>query len=268
MSEKKEVPANSQPHNILLLNTTNGSHNIINNSEAFPKYLLYDISGVKDLITTCIMEDGTWEGNLMQKIHSFIKPGGVICDIGANLGSWTVYLSKWVGSSGQVHSFEPQRMIYYQLCGNIFLNQCTNTHAHPYALGTTEQNNQTHYLQPLENIKVNGLDYINIGGGKIMDEKDLEEKQKGELITIRSLDSFHLTPTFLKIDAEGYELNVLKGALETLKRASYPPFVFEAWGRVEFDESKKMLFDFILSLGYNIFHLGNEDYLALHLKDL
>ena len=58
-----------------------------------------------------------------------------IIDIGANNGHFTVEFAQYVGDNGKVHSFEPQRIIFQQLCGNVFLNGLDNVYTYNVALG-------------------------------------------------------------------------------------------------------------------------------------
>lgn len=246
--------------NTVIIDTTKGTLFSCNNSDPYPKFMLYDT--FEDTITRNIRQSGRWEYDLMETVKPFIKRDSIVCDIGSNLGSWSVYMSKCVDLSGHVYAFEPQKMVYYQLCGNLFLNQCTNVTAHQVALGTHEQNNET--------IQLTSVDPTNIGGTKIFDSfpnnEHPEHTTVGSITTIRSLDSYNISPQFLKIDVEGYELNVLKGAQQTLERAQYPPFVFEAWLWPSFREEKEKLFQYICSLGYKIKHIKNDDHLAIYDK--
>jgi hypothetical protein len=55
-----------------------------------------------------------------------IKEGDTVYDIGANIGSHTLAMARMVGEEGTVAAFEPQRQIYYVLCGNIALNNLSH----------------------------------------------------------------------------------------------------------------------------------------------
>src|SRR6186997_961635 len=59
-----------------------------------------------------------------------VKPGWVVVEAGANIGTHTLALSRLAGASGQVHAFEPQRLVFQTLCANLALNHCTNVYAH------------------------------------------------------------------------------------------------------------------------------------------
>ena len=62
----------------------------------------------------------------------------VFVDIGANVGNFSIALARVVGPRGQVHSFEPQRIIFNMLAGSVALNCLLNVHCHNLALGDHE----------------------------------------------------------------------------------------------------------------------------------
>ena len=68
----------------------------------------------------------------------------------------------------------------------------------------------------------------------------------------------------IKIDVEGMELEVLKGAVLTIQAHDYPPIMFEAWTHKEWFQPKRQeLISFLESLGYEIHNMG-EDNVAIH----
>ncbi len=93
------------------------------------EYLLF--SG-RDFISNNLFVHGSWDKHLLEISRIFIsglaKP--LVFDIGANLGAYAIPLAKSIQDvDGEVVAFEAQRIIYYQLCGNIFLNRLENCHA-------------------------------------------------------------------------------------------------------------------------------------------
>ena len=66
------------------------------------------------------------EQELFQRV---VRPGQVVVEVGANIGAHTVELARLVGPEGEVHAFEPQRIVFQTLCANLALNQLTNVHA-------------------------------------------------------------------------------------------------------------------------------------------
>ncbi len=84
----------------------------------------------------------------------------------------------------------------------------------------------------------------------------------GESVEMVTLDSFNLdNVSFIKIDVEGHEIEVLKGARATLER-NKPVMVIEVYGRSDKDDR----LDFIRSLGYDVTHISDEDYLCVPIQ--
>ena len=65
---------------------------------------------------------------------------------------------------------------------------------------------------------------------------------------------------------EGYELDVFKGGVEFLKKADYPPILFEAWNKDFFREKRAELLSFVENLGYDLITLNQIDFIAQHKK--
>ena len=87
-----------------------------------------------DLISNALKQGG-YEMEIFgisQKILQKHKDG-IVLDIGANLGSFTLPLAK-ANPHLTFHAFEPQRIIYYQLCGNTLINGLDNVHCHNFGL--------------------------------------------------------------------------------------------------------------------------------------
>jgi FkbM family methyltransferase len=122
----------------------------------------------------------------------------VVLDIGANIG---VMAMIFASRAGHVHAFEPAPRALALLRENVPPN-CT---IHPIAIG--ERDGITHIAE-LE----------------ALDESHVAET--GLAVQVRTVDSLDLNPDFIKIDVEGYEPQVLRGAAETLKRG--PMLMFEA----------------------------------------
>ena len=69
---------------------------------------------------------GEWCDDELHILGQILKPGDVVVDAGANIGTHTVAFAQAVGPNGLVVAFEPQRLVHQSLCGNIALNGLTN----------------------------------------------------------------------------------------------------------------------------------------------
>ncbi len=221
-----------------------------------------------DAITQHLVQRGTWEPHLLAISQWFTQgiTAPLVLDIGANLGAYAIPVAKMLtAGGGMVHAYEPQRVIFHQLCGNIFLNSLDNVHAHHSALGESDGV-----------LTLPALDYArssNIGGFSLDENIRRQTGYVAEQsssatveVTIVSLDTqkFSKPPCLIKIDTEGYDLNVLKGGMNLLESAQFPPLLFEAWNFDWFAETKTQLFDFLKQLGYETTHIFADDYVAQH----
>ena len=180
---------------------------------------------------------------------------GIVLDIGANLGSYTVPVAK-AHPHLQFHSFEPQRIIYYQLCANVFLNRLDNVYAYQYGLSDAE------WAEPM--VMPDYAQETNIGAfsvDKPVREKDYEVRTEGitEFIHCVKLDVLQLKNVrLIKIDVEGHELAVLYGAHKTIEENNYPPIIFESW-TWKFPEKRAKLIAYLEDLGYEITNMGQNN---------
>lgn len=218
-----------------------------------------------DLISAHLKATGVYEPELTTIADKILKrrEGGMVLDVGANIGSFCLPLAKRF-SNVQFHAFEPQRIINYQLCGNIIINGLDNVHAHRVAVS----NSQNTIMVKVPNY----TEERNIGAFSInreVRETEYECNSEGETetMTTKSLD-FLLYQwkdvRLIKLDVEGHELEVLQGATKTLEANNYPPIIFEAWTwKPWFLPKREELFYSLKNLGYVITELG-ENNLAQH----
>jgi FkbM family methyltransferase len=148
---------------------------------------------------------GEFSHGEMELLGQVLHPGQVVLDIGANIGTHTVFFARTVGPVGIVHAFEPQRVLFQILCGNVALGALTNVHARQAALGRQSGTIQV----PTPNYASAG----NLGG------VSLEGHARGEEVPLLTVDRLGLAACHLiKIDVEGMEGEVLAGAEQTLRR--------------------------------------------------
>lgn len=163
------------------------------------------------------------------------KDRGVVLDIGANIGAHTLFFAKAVGSGGQVHAFEPQRIVFQTLCANMALNHISNSFCYNIALGKSPGTVLVPQVRPWENFNFGGL--------------SLGSHQFGEAVEVKTIDGLNLSKcNFIKIDTEGMELDVLMGAVNTINKLQ--PILY-----VENDRKDKSadLIRYIDFLGYDMY---------------
>ena len=172
----------------------------------------------RDLISNALKQGGyeVEVFGIAQKILQKHKDG-VVLDIGANLGSFTLPLAK-ANPHLTFHAFEPQRIIYYQLCGNTLINGLDNVHCHNFGLSDERKR----FDIELPDYSTEG----NIGAFSIdkevrENEYECQTKGKTEPMVVFPLDDGrHQKVRLIKIDVEGHEKQVLLGAINLIKKFS------------------------------------------------
>jgi len=230
-------------------------------------YMLFD---VPDIIGDSIREQGNYQRQFADYVVDYIRtraPTADVLDIGANVGTFTIPVAK--GITGTVHSFEIQRTVFMQLCGNCVLNSLDNVI--PYHACVTSDTIAPHIIIP----KVDFSNPLNIGGFSTIDtirkmkdnvnDATRVDYNNTENVATLSLDSLNLNNIgFIKIDVEGAELDVLKSMTQTIVRNNHPPILFECWCFPEYKETANKIFAFVNSLGYIIHPITGHpcDYIA------
>lgn len=173
-----------------------------------------------DAVTRSIIEGWQYAWYMFDFLtkNLIVTKDKTIIDVGGNNGNFTVDFGHLVGNGGQVHTFEPQRIIYYQLCANVFLNGLTNVYCYNEAVSNTDGELMIEIPNYFEK-----TERVNFGGAEIVNEN-------GELVKSTRLDSRKFKDVvFIKIDVQGYEPFVIEGAINTIQE--HRPYLF-----VEFED--------------------------------
>ncbi len=154
---------------------------------------------------------GEWSEGEIMLLGQALRPGMVAIDAGANIGTHTVPLARAVGPNGVVYAFEPQRIVYQTLVANVALNSLANVFCQQRALGSEAGVVQ---IPPLDYGAANNFGGVELGGAL-----EPGAAPTGEPVEVVRIDDFALAACHLiKIDVEGMELAVLRGAADTIKR--------------------------------------------------
>lgn len=159
---------------------------------------------------------GSLEVGVQEALRRHLRPGHVFYDIGANIGFFSLVGARLVGPSGRVIAFEPVLASANSLRANVTLNDCDWVTAAQVAIadyvGTS--NVSVAREQSWSHLADQGVHPLEIG------------QLRTEVTTIDRLCSSYPTPDVIKIDVEGYELEVLRG-MRTLIGRHRPAIICE-----------------------------------------
>ena len=199
-----------------------------------------------------IKEYGEWSLGEIDLLKQILKPNDVIIEVGSNIGSLTLPLSKIV-NKGRIYAFEPQNVVFQNLCANISINSITNCFCFQCAL--TDKIDQKLYnlnydfnaeqnFAAMSFIK-NKKHYDDIGN--LFYENNFYEANNNTLDNkFADLNGLKL----LKTDAEGMEVNVIKGGVDLIKRNK--PILYVENDIVYISKSQELI-ELLWSLDYKLF---------------
>lgn len=136
----------------------------------------------------------------------YLEPGMTVFDVGANIGYLTCFFCRCVEPGGQVFSFEPDAANFSELAANVERNRITFCHPVPVAVGATD--GAVCFAPGL-----NG--HIDVHSGSL---PDCSMVSLDSFVEQRSI--FHVN--LVKIDVEGWELDVLQGMQRILGGKNKP----------------------------------------------
>lgn len=205
-----------------------------------------DINGLSpdDHIARQIAKNGSfYESELLEYLNIRIPHGGIYIDVGANIGNHSVFFGKFLAD--MVLCFEPSDQLRPILERNLTVNHVRDYRIYGCALGASEKKGRLIIPQ---------ASALNAGMTRVEEISADTRAEADGLVEIRALDGImaelcrdgvDLPVRLIKIDVEGMELEVLKGAAQVL-RQHQPQLVVEA----ATDMEKQRLDRHLSGLGY------------------
>lgn len=192
------------------------------------------------LIDRVILRDGCWESHVLSYICSFIKEGMVAVDVGANAGYHTLVMAQRVGPSGKVYAFEPNPLTRQRLERNLTLNP-------ELAERTIVSHNGIGALEKIMHVQSDDRSG-SLGNAMLVNDQSHANSTAVKVVTLDQ----HVPEkiSFLKIDVEGMELDVLHGARQHIAHER-PVIVFETITTAP-PEAHKPVEDFLSTFDYRI----------------
>ena len=197
---------------------------------------MLSILGVCDLIVT-------------ESLWRLTQPGELAVDVGANIGYMSSILAKRVGSSGSVYAFEAHPEIFKELKHNVKRWEQDNN-INNISIQNLAVSDKSGFLK----LGVPEAFNQNRGISSIVTDND-EIANKSSVLTVQAstLDEFLVDKNVgvLKIDVEGHEIQVLKGAENLLKTGRIRDCVFE-----EHNSYPTTVTNYFESMGYQVFRIA------------
>lgn len=245
------------------MNTLSGS--LRSQPSALKHWLYYWLTRIPPIYL--FVEARRRRGNWDKRVYlSFVRRGNIVLDIGANFGAHTIILSHLAGPKGKVLAFEPVVDSFEALRDNVLRrSRFPNISIFQLAVGDPASSEEVAL------IRVPGDDFGQASmaiqsAGSWASQPDIHEYRApitrvDDDVTVQRLSRID----FVKIDVEGGEFGVLKGAARTLSR-HHPLIyceVYEAWA-TSFGYTPAELLELVASLGYTAARVITKGHVHSH----
>jgi len=184
----------------------------------------------RDVVRNTIIENKIFDNDVYEYSKKYIKENSVVIDAGANYGQLSILFSK-VKPGVKVYAFEAYKYISQILLKNVKIN---NANVKIYNCILSDENKKNLIIS--DSIL---KEFNNYGSNSV--ELETDENQ-GNLINSIKIDDLDIQEkiSFMKIDVQGYDLKVLKGAKKTIMKNKMPIII-------EYSEEFENKFDYNFS---------------------
>ena len=200
----------------------------------------------KAYIDRCLRQFSMFEKESTEVVKNLIKQGDIVLDVGANIGYYSVIMSKIIRDKGKVLCFEPTQYYRRLLEANIVANKLTNLEIYDFSLSDKKQQM--------------GIS-IGFSSATLHDPKGTIINKHREAIELRTLDVYigELNIDridFIKIDVDGHEPAFLNGARNTIDK--YSPIILLEISHLYYLEANVFAWDFYDGLVEQGFYIYSE----------
>jgi FkbM family methyltransferase len=224
------------------------------------RMLIKEVNGIHyeldltEVIDAAIFYSDSREPATSKALATLCKPGDIIFDIGANVGSHTLPIAKTVGSTGKVYAFEPVPWALNKLQRNISLNTFNNIIVEPIALSDAPDDNAEFSLRA--SFKTTSQIPVNADGNLNENWWNACEKVK---VKVETIDNFVKENKIkkvdlFKLDVDGFEAKVINGATKVLNE--YEPIIImelaPSWIAAKGDDVNAVI-NSLTSIGYSFY---------------
>jgi FkbM family methyltransferase len=173
------------------------------------------IADLRSYTENYICWTGEYEGKTMNMVLEMVDFSKNILDIGGNVGYWTINLAKKIQNDKKVFSFEPVKSNYNRILEHLEINEMESK-VKVFNIGLGQQNDTVYYDISNEDRDNNAQTFnatIVSNPKNKLEENSFEVKVLDDI-----LDQENITDIgFIKIDVEGFEASVFRGARKFLK---------------------------------------------------
>lgn len=200
-----------------------------------------------DFVSHTILETGTWEPDSWAAVREHLGSGATFVDVGAHIGTYTLRAAPIVGPAGRVIAIEPNPETVRKLQANIQASGATAVTVEPFACSDAEATLEL-FAGPRSNSGETSLARTNAARD---DKAGASYKVRARPLDAILQETGVTRVDAVKIDVEGAELLVLKGAPQTLDRF-HPVVLIEVVDQQlrSMGTSSKEVYDFFHSHGY------------------
>ncbi len=221
--------------------------------------LKYDLGGRQ--VTFDLNYHPTWDGRMIYEpevvnvMGRFVKPGDCVIDAGSNLGFFTLLASRLVGDDGLVFAFDADPRAHKDLCKNLRLNSIGNVIPLQMVLWSHDREKMRFWVTDREGYS----SVLELIGAK---SYEVETRCLDTLLTDPDAH-----PQFIKIDCEGAEEDILKGAKRILEKGvDCVVLEFNFYLMNCIGSSPDGIRKFMTDLGYDLFVISIDDGKGGYLK--